>query len=334
MNEERKARRIANVEEIIDIMTSIKGGQFVTFGYVSDAKVYKKRSSVSDEDLDVLGNNLDTIKGTFGNEDAMRNHGYYSKLSTFHSGKDENGKDVKKLPFAGLIKLTTSQINFISEKSFRQKEAEYLTKRDEINKKYGVYKAPEERRGKATTELQDYGNGGIAVGNTDNTRDKVYMHTNGATRKSIGEPIYYFVDDNGNLISEPVSKNLAISIIAKSTKTKPVEAANDVLKLTQDENIVKQYVKEIEDLNFKILKYDYDKIIFISCTYNGEKIFYINDKMSGNISKGLTVAPETFEQIAYDGLERANKYLKEEAMINDKLDTIEESVKKIASVIL
>lgn len=270
------ARRIASFDEMIEMLSSIKGEQFVTIGYFSNAKMYKTGRNV---DMEKFGKDLE-------NDNKSP---YYPGLKKFQSG------GAKSVPYNGIVKVTINQFNYMSEDRFNKAYSEYSNKRDEIQKRYGNYIAPEDRKHSGYTTKIDYGKGSIAVGNTENTRNNVYVRQNGATAKLLRRD-YYFVDANGNLYSEAVNYETIREILSKSSSSM-IDGEGALRKVTQDKNIIKQYTQEINKLNFSVFQLICDRILFISCTYNGEEIFFVNDKLTNDAGSKLTVNSESFGEI-------------------------------------
>ena len=171
-------RRVADINEMIDIMSSIKGGTFATVCYMSSAKVGKTLTG-KNVNVDQFGSDLDAnrIEG----DDEV-----YNTLKGYQQGGASRSN---KFPYGGIVKMTRYQFNWQTEDKYNQNFSKYADSRDQLLSKYGA--AIERREG--YDKKQDFGNGGVSVGATDNTQGKLYTHQNGATARNV-KAEYYVVD--------------------------------------------------------------------------------------------------------------------------------------------
>ena len=303
-------RRIATIDEIIDIMSSIRGGSFVTICYMSSAKVGKTLTSKG-IDIDKFGEDLEQNR-TEGDDEI------YNTLSQYQKGGASRSN---KFPFGGIVKMSRYQVNWQSEESYNKKYSQYADARDELLAKYGASVTHRDSH----DEKQDFGKGGVSVGATDNTRGKLYTHQNGATIQN-AKSEYFVVDKDGELLGS-ISPNAIEQIVAKSGDPDGVGALK---KIGATDEQIREYTEELRKLNFKVLKLMYNSVLFIIATVNGEKIFYINDKLERQVGSGnyiVPINPQSFIQKANEIFQQSNR-LQEIARYNNNY-IINENMKKV-----
>ena len=282
-------RRIANIDEFIDIIAELKGGLFVNICYMSSAKVKKTLRGV---DVDKFGADLDTNRMTDDDE-------IYQTLKGYQQGSP------KKFPYGGIVKMSTFQVHWQTEENYRKNYGKYAQSRDALLAKYGA--SVNSRDG--YDSLQSYGHGGVAIGSTDNTQGKLYTHQNGATVRNRKNE-YYLVDENGDL-KGGVSYNAIASLVTKSGDTDGVSALRKVG--ATDEQIA-EYLDELKKLNFSVLKLMFDSILFIVASVNGESIYFINSALARQVGSGnytVPINPDSFIQKAQEIFNANYKEIKE-----------------------
>ena len=300
-------RKIYDINEFIDIMSNIKDGCFATVCYLSSAKVKKTLRGV---DTDAFGADLDANR-TEGDDE------YYNTLKQYQSGS------IKKFPYNGVVKMSKIQFHWQSEEKYGENYGKYANARDALIGKYGG--EPVRRDG--TDSKQEYGNGSVSIGNTDNTQGRLYSHQNGATIQNITTE-YFLVDTNGQL-KGGISKNAIQNIIAKSGDADGVSALR---KVNATDEQIASYLEELKQLKFKVLKLMYDSILFVVATVNNEKILFWNSKLAKQVGSGsyvVQIDPQSFMQKAkelyatsYEELRESvrkyNQLIKENQMMTKK----------------
>jgi hypothetical protein len=109
-------RKIYDINEFIDIMSSIKDGCFATVCYLSSAKVKKTLRGV---DTDAFGADL-VANRTEGDDD------YYNTLKQYQSGS------IKKFPYNGVVKMSKIQFHWQSEEKYGENYGKYANARDAL----------------------------------------------------------------------------------------------------------------------------------------------------------------------------------------------------------
>lgn len=306
-------RRIADINEMIDIMSSIKGGVFATVCYMNSAKIGKTLTGKG-IDIDQFGRDLDDNR-TEGDDEI------YTNLKNYQSG-GANRKN--KFPYAGIVKMSTYQFNWQSEDNYGRNFNKYATKRDELLSKYG---AAIDKRDFKHDEKINFGSG-VSVGATDNTKGKLYAHQNGATIQNAKSE--YFIVDNDGELKGGISFDAIKQLVTKNNQPDGVSALK---KIGASDEQIREYIQELKKLNFRVLKLMYDSILFIVATVNNEKIVFINNNLAKTIGSGahtLDINPQSFIQIANQMYNKSVNEMKEcSKRYNIFRNMINESVKRI-----
>lgn len=283
-------RRIASVDEMFDLLASMADGKFATMCYVNAVPVYKTKAKV---DLDKFGQDLDQNAPQDGTQDPV-----YDRLRQYH-----DDDKMKKLNLGGVVSVTRYNLNWSSEEAHNKNLARYMSKKDEIDKKWGIYKDPEDRRAGGFDAVNTFG---TSLGTTDNTRNRAYIHQN--TAKARIKSDIYAVDEQGNIIGI-VNPQMIAAIKSPKSPDAAVKALQ-ALQKTDDE--IKQYQKEIADLNFRHQKFLVDKILYIVATIGEDKFVYINDYLAKNIDTKSKMEINTQQFI-----DLANKMFREDETMTE-----------------
>jgi hypothetical protein len=297
-------RKVKDIDELIKIMSSIKGGTFATVCYLSSARVKKTLRGV---DTNAFGNDLDANR-TDGDDE------YYNTLKKYQGG------EIKKFPYNGVVKMSKFQFHWQTEKKYKENQSKYAIARDALIRKYGG----EPNRKEGTDTTQEYGDGNVSVGSTENTQGKMYSHQNGATIQNRSTE-YFLVDNNGDL-KGGISKNAIQNIISKNSDEDGVSALK---KVNATDEQIASYLEELKALNFKVLKLLYDNIIFIVTTVDNEKILFFNSKLAnkiGSSSYTVDINPQSFMDKARELYKSSFADLQESVRRYNKM--IKENMKK------
>lgn len=262
------ARRLTNVDEMFDILSSMNAGKFATICYVNVASLLRTKRSI---DMEKFGQDLE-------NNRREGDSFWYDPLKKFHS--DDS---VKKNPIYAIISVTRYNLNWSTEESYNKNFKKYMDAKNAIDKRWEIYKEPEDRKPGGFSKVNSMG---ISVGNTDNTVNRAYIHQNTYNAKKI--TTYYVVNEDGKIQGE-IPYEAIRSILSKKTKS----GINALKKLNKSDEEIKQYLDEIDSLKFNIGTFLVDKILYIVATVNGEKIFFINDRLPSEIAN-INVDSQSF----------------------------------------
>lgn len=240
-----KWRAVVGEESFYDLLSGLKQGNRVTFGYVSTAKIVVpkgKRLNLATnrmnqfDDYETLGKNLGVTDGKVTN----------------------------------VIKLTIYNLPWQTQEDIGNKYNAWKNTRNELGQKYGV-EFGKARYGIDKNKFNE--KGGIAQynGENDDLSTHTYTNLNMANIKPLNTT-YYLVLDNGNI--QPVDVNkLELQV------SKPSASAIDKLRAagaSEDELAPL--------LNMQYQRFEHSHVLFISATPDdGIPTLLINNKLSDKI---------------------------------------------------
>lgn len=283
------ARKQVSFDRIIDIISEVGDGQFITICYLSAASIYKKRNSLDDEKF---GGALDA--NPFEDEEVGATFDRY-----------RNG-EMKKFPYQGIVKFCTRQFHWQSEDNYRKKYGQFRQWQDDFLTSHGAQPLAHK---KPSDEKIDFGSGGISVGSTDNTANKTYIHQNGATSRIIDKDYgetYYLVDNNGELVGG-ISKPVVTSMLTKRKEDGGIAALR---KIDASDEVINRYNEELKAQKFSVMKMMMDCMLFVVTKFEGQEYFAINRRLASRVGSGsyvVDIDPESFIQKAVEIFENIYK---------------------------
>lgn len=259
-------RRVATPDEIFDILDDVSGKRFATVGYVTGADInYPKVQRRNPETGRMKGyDDMDTFARSIGRQDSI----------------------------SGVIKLTRYNMRLYSRSEMGKAYGEKRSEENDIRARYGV--PPIKDKENDYTQKIDYGGGITAYGGSnDDKKGHVYYDNNtfGANIKSH----YYVVDGDGHIDGE-VSRESLLDYLKAPAQKSGVAALR---KMGATEDMIQNYINDLQGLRFSYKRFEYGQILYIAATVKGEKLLYINDRMSSNIG-GLDINPSEFIDIVKD----------------------------------
>lgn len=301
---------ISDINQMVDIISSIRGGAFVTIGYINAAKIGKTAQNVN---LDKFGETLNKHR-TPGDDET------YNALSQFQQGPS---KLSNKFPYAGVVKFSIFQVNWLTEDNYRKNYTKYAEERDKIITSYGA--TPQHRD--SYDEKLNY-NKGVSGGITANTQGKLYAHQNRDTFRYIDQK--YFLVNNDGAIKGAISKKALEPLLKDSNY---VDGMSTLKKIEASAEQMKEYAAKIDNLKFKPMALMYDSILFIIASVNGEKIAYINTNLQNKVGSGkyvVPIQPQSFIEMANAMYKEADSSLQESVkQFNLAKSYISETVKRV-----
>lgn len=255
-------RDVVGEESFYDLLSGLKPGSRVTFGYITKAKIVvpkgKKLNLATNrmnqfDDYETLGKNLGETEGKVTN----------------------------------VIKLTTYNLPWQLQSDVDNKYNDWKDKRNELGSKYGV------EFGKARYNIGKNNfdeKGGIAQykGENDALLGNTYTNLNMNNIKPLSTA-YYLVLDNGNI------KEVDINKLERMT-SKPSESVIDKLRAA---GATEEEVAPLLGMQYQ--RFKHSQILFVSATPDtGIPTLLINNKLSDSI-EGVTGANiESIVKIAKD----------------------------------
>ena len=258
-------RTIKSSDEFFDLLDTIKGGCFVTIGYVTSANV-----------------ELPIVKRKNPLTNRMKGYNDYSQFN--REGSDDN--------IGALVKITSYNFNYRNRQSVHN---EYFNRvKPEINKIRAEFGIDDVGTKDNYKSVMSYGANGqeLYSGKNEKLFGNSYSPQNMAKAIRINSKIYA-VNTNGNIVRELDSNEVKF----KAKKDPSGVAA--LRKMGADENRIKQFIEKINSLNFAYKNFEANSILYIVATVNGEKIVYINNNLQRTVEE-IDINPQDFIAIAKD----------------------------------
>ena len=255
-------RNRTNFDNVLKDLSKLRGGVFLTIGYVTGNAVSK---TLQNKDTEVFGRDIDQYqeKGTPG----------YDMLKQWQQG----GASRKNAAPVAIMKYTETTYHWQTPGSFGKKYGAY---KDSINKLLEPYGASLGTREKSAPQDGDTS----AVDN--------HIYQNRATSSKVSEE--YFMVKDGKIYGA-LSKGALTSLMPKSY----TDGVSALKKLNIQEDEIKRFVEQVKNLKYGTVPLVPDKILWISYTINGVKKFAINQNFADNID-GIQINPNIFLKRAND----------------------------------
>lgn len=296
-------RYLRSSNEFFDILDEIKGGTFVSIGYVTGANL-----------------NIPKVKRKNPLTGRMKGYFDYSVLNS----ENEIG---------ALVKITSYTFNYRNRQSIH--DDYYNRVKPEMNRIRTKYGAPEVQDRSSYKSVNNYGVNGIETysGNNETKFGNSYSPQNMYNAKT--DSIIYAVDTNGNIVQELTKEEIKPYLASKKVDS-GLKALRD---MNAEENIIQSYIEEINGLKFSYRNFEADSILWMTATVNGEKVVYINDQLSRTVDD-ININKDDFIRIAKEryrkdlaNIQEALNRLNNKKMIrlteSDLKNIIKESVNKI-----
>ncbi|MBP5723601.1 MAG: hypothetical protein J6X18_08535 [Bacteroidales bacterium] len=254
-------RYVSGPDEFFEVLDGVPNGRFVTFGYVSAAKIVVPK-----------GKRLNP------QTNRMNQFDDYAQL-----GRNLGVEDSELI---GVIKLMTYNMRWQTAKNVADQYATYKKTRDELAGRYGV----EVGSSRYGTDNMRFGkSGGVSSYAGGNEANMGHTYTNlnmsGIRPKSVN---YFLILSDGTIreISEDKLEKLPAkpndSIIEKLKSAGASEA--DVEPLT----------------HMKYQRFEHSHLLFFSCTSDGIPTVYINTKLSDKIGGITNANPQELIKLAME----------------------------------
>ena len=296
-------RYLRSSNEFFDILDGIKGGTFVSIGYVTGANL-----------------NIPKVKRKNPLTGRMKGYFDYSALNSTNE-------------IGALVKITSYTFNYRNRQSIH--DDYYNRVKPEMNRIRTKYGAPEVQDRVGYKSVNNYGVNGIETysGNNETKFGNSYSPQNMYNAKI--DSIIYAIDTNGNIVQELTKEEIKPYLASKKIDS-GLKALRD---MNAEENVIQSYIEEINGLKFSYRNFEADSILWMTATVNGEKVVYINDQLSRtvddiNINKDdfIRIAKERYRKDLANIQETLNR-INNKKMIrlteSDLKNIIKESVNKI-----
>lgn len=301
-------RRVASSEEFFDILDKIGNGKFVTIGYVTGANL-----------------NVPMIKRKNPETNRMKGYPDYSVFG--EEGEDEIG---------ALVKITSYNMRYLNRETVGKKYGEFKDAANAIRGNFGLDPIANKEGYKQGTNWSPNGPE-LYKGQNADLQSHSYNPQN--IHGVMPKGVIYAVNTDGHIIKELSQEQIQPYLKAK----REVDGVAALKKMGAEEEKIKNYIEQINNLKFKYINFESNSILWIAATINGEKIIYINDNLARAVD-GIDIRPEDFRAIARErykidlaNLHEMNNHMNNKVLIrlteSDLHRMIENSVRKIVTEI-
>lgn len=298
-------RRVASSEEFFDILDRIGNGKFVTIGYVTGANL-----------------NVPTIKRKNPETNRMKGYPDYSVFG--EEGEDEIG---------ALVKITSYNMRYLNRSTVGKKYGEFKDAANTIRGNFGLDPIGNKE---SYTQGTNWSPNGPELYKGQNTELQSHSYNPQNIHGVKPKGIIYAVNTDGHIIKELSPKQIEPYLKAK----REVDGVAALRKMGAEEEKIKDYIEQINNLKFKYINFESNSILWIAATINGEKIIYINDNLARAVD-GIDIRPEDFRAIARERYkidlanlqEMANRHINNKKLIrlteSDLHAIVKNAVRKI-----
>jgi hypothetical protein len=285
-------RQITGPNELVDILSDMKGKRFISFGYITAIKL----------------NNVPQVKKFNSKTNQLQSYTNYKTLQPMINYYMNTNYDI-----AGIIKFVVYNQQFHNATEIHNDYFNYKDKANIIRDKYNVPRIGDDEHYKSTI---DYGKGGNSVYNKSNP-DKmghIYMPQNVYHGEKTKRAEYYLIDTQGNIIGDALPASMINRLFSAYPNNKNIHSNPEVQKLLNqiggydsgytalqklnaaDDKIIK-YLTEINELKMNYKNFEYSSIVYMVGTCNKEKFYFINNQFIHEID-GFRINPQAFIELA------------------------------------
>jgi hypothetical protein len=274
LRETDRYRNRTNFDNVLADLSKLKGGVFITIGYVTGNAVSK---TLQNKDTEAFGNDIDQYqeKGTPG----------YDMLKQWQQG----GASRKNASPVGIMKYTETTYHWQTPGSMGKKYGAYKDGVNKLLKPYGAEIGTRQKQNDSQVKPGDTNN---VTPPNDETKVDNHIYQNAATSSKVSEE--YFMVKDGKIYGS-LNKGALRSLMSKEY----IDGVSALKKLGVQKEEIENFVEQVKNLKYKQLPLVPDKILWISYTIedkeSGEKIskFAINDNFTDNID-GIQINPNIF----------------------------------------
>ena len=251
-------RRIESSDKFFDLLDQIGRGKFITIGYVSGANLA-----------------VPTVSRKNPATNRMKKYDDYSVF----------GEDI-----GALVKITSYNMQYNHRDTVNKKYGEYKKAFNDLRAEYGI--APMQDKESYKTG-SNWGSNGPDLYNGGNDALKSHSYNAQNTYGAKIKSVTYAVGTDGHIIQELTPEQVKPYLKAKA----PVSGVKALRDMGVEEERIQEFIKREAELHMRYKNFESNSILWIAATINGEKIIYINDRLTRAVND-INIAPEDFISIA------------------------------------
>lgn len=258
-----ETRVLKSANDAFDVMDKIGNNKFVCIGYVTSANLQ-----------------IPQVKRKNPETNRMKS---YDDFETFASQIGHEGE------IGAIIKVTSYNIRYTAQDKWGEKYNKYKNGLNKIRGEFGLEPIQDKE---GYTQKVDYGKGVTTYGgNNDSLVGRTYspQNTFGCKAKSM----YYLVDTNGNIVGERTKDSVKQYLKA----ARKVEGVAALEKLGASEEKIEDFKNAVKGLGFSYKNFEFNSILYIAATVDGEKVIYINDNLARCVND-ININAQDFVDIA------------------------------------
>lgn len=283
-------RRIESSDKFFDLLDQIGRGKFITIGYVSGANLA-----------------VPTVSRKNPATNRMKKYDDYSVF----------GEDI-----GALVKITSYNMQYNHRDTVNKKYGEYKKAFNDLRAEYGI--APMQDKESYKTG-SNWGSNGPDLYNGGNDALKSHSYNAQNTYGAKIKSVTYAVGTDGHIIQELTPEQVKPYLKAKA----PVSGVKALRDMGVEEERIQEFIKREAELHMRYKNFESNSILWIAATINGEKIIYINDRLTRAVND-INIAPEDFISIAKKRYQEDLATLQEMAnRYSNKLTLTESELKQV-----
>lgn len=258
-----ETRVLKSANDAFDVMDKIGNNKFVCIGYVTGANLQ-----------------IPQVKRKNPETNRMKS---YDDFETFASQIGHEGE------LGAVIKVTSYNIRYTAQDKWGEKYNNYKNGLNNIRGQFGLEPIQDKE---GYTQKVDYGKGVTTYGgNNDSLVGRTYspQNTFGCKAKSM----YYLVDTNGNIVGERTKDSVKQYLKA----ARKVEGVAALEKLGASEEVIEDFKNAVKGLGFSYKNFEFNSILYIAATVDGEKVIYINENLARCVND-ININAQDFVDIA------------------------------------
>ena len=83
--------------------------------------------------------------------------------------------------------------------------------------------------------------------------------------------------------------------------------------MNAEQSTIDAFIKDVDSLKMTYQRFEYNSILYVAATVDGQKIIYINDKLMRNV-EGIDINPQDFIKIAKERYAESLQEIEQEEM--------------------
>lgn len=276
-------REYIGKEEFIRRIKNMRGGAFVSVGYISSIQMPKTVERMDKVTVDDNGNERSGWDDFESNRSEFDNETYNSINSL--KGLGRKGR-FDSVGIKGIVKVSQFTTNWQTDKNYKKNSRNLENARVNFLTDHGASIDDITARRKKPKANAENGN---AVESND-------LHLNPASHTN-AKYSYYIIDENGDM-SRPLSKKGASVFLSEKGDASLISVLDNV----DDADNAKYWYREwCKAMRYNYATYLLNNVLYVVGTIDGRPFFFFNNELVAQVdssNKNLIINPQKFLEIA------------------------------------